>query len=156
MQEVLGSIPGAALLTRGQSPGPGLAADHGSSGRSNAPSRKEREPAHIEMHGWISRRGDRHGMRQPSPRLRPLLRIQSDILQTPRSVDKTMAAEAAHALKICCSIVVSVSACHAEDPDSIPGGGVFFRAALPHCAHGCSLTWRMPQHAPLLVDTLHF
>jgi hypothetical protein len=24
-----------------------------------------------------------------------------------------------------CSIVVSISACHAEDPGSIPGGGVF-------------------------------
>ena len=24
---------------------------------------------------------------------------------------------------ICCSIVVSISACHAEDPGSIPGGG---------------------------------
>ena len=27
-----------------------------------------------------------------------------------------------------CSIVVSISACHAEDPGSIPGGGVFFKA----------------------------
>ena len=25
-----------------------------------------------------------------------------------------------------CSIVVSISACHAEDPGSIPGGGVLF------------------------------
>ena len=25
-----------------------------------------------------------------------------------------------------CSIVVSISACHAEDPGSIPGGGVYF------------------------------
>ena len=27
--------------------------------------------------------------------------------------------------QIRCSIVVSISACHAEDPGSIPGGGVF-------------------------------
>ena len=29
------------------------------------------------------------------------------------------------ACQIRCSIVVSISACHAEDPGSIPGGGVF-------------------------------
>ena len=28
--------------------------------------------------------------------------------------------------QIRCSIVVSISACHAEDPGSIPGGGVLF------------------------------
>jgi hypothetical protein len=31
------------------------------------------------------------------------------------------------AWQIRCSIVVSISACHAEDPGSIPGGGVLFR-----------------------------
>ena len=30
------------------------------------------------------------------------------------------------------SIVVSISACHAEDPGSIPGRGVWFK---PPCAH---------------------
>ena len=29
------------------------------------------------------------------------------------------------------SIVVSISACHAEDPGSIPGGGIFFRVSWP-------------------------
>ena len=33
-----------------------------------------------------------------------------------------------------CSIVVSISACHAEDPGSIPGGGVSF-----HVLASCSL-----------------
>ena len=28
--------------------------------------------------------------------------------------------------RIRCSIVVSISACHAEDPGSIPGGGALF------------------------------
>ena len=33
--------------------------------------------------------------------------------------------------KIRCSIVVSISACHAEDPGSIPGGGVFAAPGPP-------------------------
>jgi hypothetical protein len=32
--------------------------------------------------------------------------------------------------QIRCSIVVSISACHAEDPGSIPGGGVLLAASL--------------------------
>ena len=32
--------------------------------------------------------------------------------------------------KIRCSIVVSISACHAEDPGSIPGGGVLMSHML--------------------------
>ena len=39
-----------------------------------------------------------------------------------------------------CSIVVSISACHAEDPGSIPGGGVY-----PSCLSG---------HSPSLDDTM--
>ena len=34
-------------------------------------------------------------------------------------------------LQIRCSIVVSISACHAEDPGSIPGGGGFSYNQLP-------------------------
>ena len=33
-----------------------------------------------------------------------------------------------------CSIVVSISACHAEDPGSIPGGGVFCKYLFTHDA----------------------
>ncbi len=39
-----------------------------------------------------------------------------------------------------CSIVVSISACHAEDPGSIPGGGAMLRGSLNVKAEeGC---WR--------------
>ena len=31
-----------------------------------------------------------------------------------------------------CSIVVSISACHAEDPGSIPGGGVLINQKVKH------------------------
>ena len=38
-------------------------------------------------------------------------------------------------VSIRCSIVVSISACHAEDPGSIPGGGVI-AAASAMCSGG--------------------
>ena len=33
--------------------------------------------------------------------------------------------------QIRCSIVVSISACHAEDPGSVPGGGVLLKNCRP-------------------------
>ena len=54
-----------------------------------------------------------------------LFRSKNDILENSQSLSQKVVAVAAHALKIRCSIVVSISACPAEDPGSIPGRGVF-------------------------------
>ena len=45
-----------------------------------------------------------------------------------------------------CSIVVSISACHAEDPGSIPGGGDFPAAS---CSMWCVNTQQKPRPAPI-------
>ena len=78
-----------------------------------------------------------HGSSDRSRELRPQLRIKSDILEILQSEGLKVVAEAAPALKIHCSIVVSICACHAEDPGSISEGGVFLHV------HGCSLTQSM-------------
>ena len=55
--------------------------------------------------------------------------------------------------KIRCSIVVSISACHAEDPGSIPGGGVI-AAATPFAVIPKELGMRIHDVAPAASSTL--
>ena len=55
--------------------------------------------------------------------IRPVLAA----MRRPQSAQDLIAVHSTLAKQqIRCSIVVSISACHAEDPGSIPGGGAFF------------------------------
>ena len=48
------------------------------------------------------------------------------------------------AINIRDSIVVSISACHAEDPGSIPDRGICAGCGCPHCFPGCALLLTAP------------
>ena len=67
-----------------------------------------------------------------------------------------------HHTHVRCSIVVSISACHAEDPGSIPGGGVFIAKGIspPLCVI-CVCKCHAPvSHTPglakIVLETLSF
>ena len=60
----------------------------------------------------------------------------------------------ARATKIRCSIVVSISACHAEDPGSIPGGGVLFAFASLCATHGSWIQANLILRRKLACDSV--